>query len=92
MKTFAHKSACPWCGYHTEAASSDSKTARAPMPGDLMMCIQCGEWMVPDAQLNFRKPTDDEFVVIATDPDCRRYRAAWLAIQQAVQDVKGKPQ
>lgn len=80
MKHFATPTTCAWCGHvnsHATAVNGEDK----PEPGNLSLCIECGEWSV-FTETALRKPTDDEFVEIAADPDARRARAAWAQMDQ----------
>ena len=72
---------CPHCGHRTDRARSVFGD-HAPSENDLSLCFECGEWSVFGADLALRAPTDDEFAMIGEETDCRRARAAWVAIQQ----------
>jgi hypothetical protein len=68
---------CPFCGKGIDSASPVDESDQRPSDGDLSLCIYCGEWLVFNADMTFRKPTDEDYEVIASDPALRRVRAAW---------------
>ena len=69
---------CPFCGKPLDAASpTEGSNDRQPSDGDLSMCIYCGEWIVFNADLTFRKPNDEEYEEVARDPQLRWLRNAW---------------
>lgn len=47
-------SACPSCGHLMDAAMCISKPAGRPEPGDLSLCLKCGEILVYADQLKLR--------------------------------------
>lgn len=60
-------SRCLSCGKKLDGASQfdgDSK----PVPGSLMICLDCGHVMVTDDRLLLRELTDAEIVEAAGDP------------------------
>jgi hypothetical protein len=73
--------ACPWCSKELDAATGVTGEG-SPDMGDATLCINCGEWCIFDSDLTLRKPTDDEFVELAADKDCRRVRKAWELTQK----------
>jgi len=67
MNIIAHT--CPHCGYELDAATAcDFEEAGQPGPGDMSICIECGEVCVFVDDINLRKPTDSELVEIAGTP------------------------
>lgn len=75
------KSACPFCAHEldTAAAIDDRHT---PAPGDLTLCINCGEWLVFGEGMSLQKPTDEEYVEIAANPGTDLVRRAWLSVHK----------
>ena len=71
---------CPHCGKVLDAASP-ADGAASPSPGDATLCIYCGEWCVFNDELKLEKPSDDAYVEIGTNPECRRIRSAWLRME-----------
>ena len=69
-------SACPWCGTVHDAVTGMGSTPK-PKPGDLSICIECGEWAVYETAEMRRKPTVEERFWIAANVDCRRVEIAW---------------
>jgi len=58
---------CWNCGKMISAATSWKD--KRPRPGDVSVCIYCGEVGMFDAFLALRRPTDDEIVMMAGDKD-----------------------
>lgn len=73
---------CPWCGTVHDGLVGMSSAA-TPNPGDVSLCIECGEWSVFAADLSRRKPTEDEFTSIGTSAACQRAREVWLRLKEA---------
>lgn len=71
---------CPHCGKVLDAATPADGVG-APSPGDATLCIDCGEWCVFNDELKLEKPSDDAYVEIGTDPECRKMRLAWLRMK-----------
>jgi hypothetical protein len=88
-KDFAHSSKCRFCGYGTDAAST--LDGAKPGPGDVCLCINCGEWNILDRKLRFRKPTDAEYEDIATDPRCQKLRTGWVMMDRERKNEKKGP-
>jgi hypothetical protein len=90
--TVTKTTACPFCGHvSNRAAGIDTSSPAAmkagiqpiePGPGDLALCIGCGEFAYYDDGMDLRKPTDDEYMEIGEDPGCRTIRAAWMTAQR----------
>jgi L-aminopeptidase/D-esterase-like protein len=81
------KHRCPYCGReHTDLTGVARKgtPARRPGPGDLTICIRCGEWSVFARNGRTRKPTAAEAREIATSRLCRHARQAWEQMIAAV--------
>lgn len=71
---------CPWCNHRVDAATAIEDGPK-PKPGDLTICVACGEWSAFAEGLALRKPSQEEFTYIGEDPDCRKVRAAWVAMK-----------
>ena len=39
------KDHCPACNYESDSASVVSGQHQVPVPGDVSMCLNCGEWL-----------------------------------------------
>lgn len=74
---------CPWCDALVDAATPINSN-EAPTPGDLMLCISCGEWAIEGEAHTLVKPTDDELREIGTNEDCQRARRAWADMKSIV--------
>jgi hypothetical protein len=51
---------CPHCGYLIDSATAASGPAVAPRPGDLAICLNCGEGNMYADDLRLRPMRDDE--------------------------------
>lgn len=69
--------ACPHCGRMNDAITDILGHDTPPSEGDASMCTDCGEWLILNADLTGRKPTDDEYVELGMDEDAVRVRAIW---------------
>ena len=61
-------SECPTCGYRVDAATGVHCTG-GPSPGDVGLCIKCGNFNLYDDNLTLRLPTPQEFAKLKDDPD-----------------------
>lgn len=57
---------CPNCGYRIDSASGLSKDQ--PDPGDVSVCMKCGEVFLFAEDLTGRKPTVQELIDIQQSP------------------------
>jgi hypothetical protein len=80
MKTFDYPARCAFCQHAVEAASAVDGQ-QAPAPGDITLCIQCGEWNIFTRRGRLRKPTGDEYVGIVANPTTSKLRMAWLMMK-----------
>jgi hypothetical protein len=73
---------CPFCGYLADRVSIVEDKPQVPDDGDVGICIHCGEWMVYENRLEYgvRKPDDEEYEWLATDPVTTALRAAWVGM------------
>ena len=82
ITTRTPQNACRCCGYLVDAASGVDHNARAK-PGDVSLCMKCGEASVFTGELVMRPPTAEELATIEADPMVRRARRAicdmWVA-------------
>lgn len=72
---------CPFCNKRLDRAANIPGETAAPSPGDFALCFGCGEWHVY-TETDCRKPTTEEYEEIATNPDCRKVRSAWLQLKK----------
>jgi len=64
---------------------------RAPRANDFSFCADCGEWATQDDAGGLRKPTHDEYVLLADSANARRLRECWLlAMEQEAETLGGK--
>lgn len=67
LRTELPKSKCPVCGYEVDDASSMSKAYDIqdnrdfPVPGDLSLCLRCGELLVFDQTMHLVQAGIDDF-------------------------------
>jgi len=73
---------CVECGYETTHTCGNGR----PGPGDFSLCIKCGSLSVFDAEMKFRRPTDDEIFAAAKDAGIQKLRRAILSIPRAERD------
>lgn len=75
---------CPHCGAKLNRTAGVAKAGK-PQPklqeGAVTMCFACGEWSVFDANLDMRKPTEDELAEIALNPVAQKLREAMDTIR-----------
>ena len=82
-----HATLCPFCGQEhevsTEARPSQKSSApEATMrPGDITLCIYCGELSVMGTDDMLRKPNFYETVEMMTNPEIVALRRAWESIK-----------
>lgn len=75
------QSACASCQIVHDAATSAK--GETPDPGDITLCIICGEWNVFDNEMKLRLPTTEEHIEIGKNPNAQAHRAAWLKIRKS---------
>jgi hypothetical protein len=66
---------CPHCGRYNEAYSGVT-TPAGPKPGDVSMCIGCGNWAIFEDD-GMRKPNEEEREWLAEEDTCIKVREAW---------------
>lgn len=66
---------CIACGHTHDGATSLFK-GRRPRPGDAMMCIMCGVFMIYTDDLQYRAPTPEELARLTGDSRVQRLIAA----------------
>ena len=72
---------CPHCGTVLNAATAAEESGGSPSPGDVTLCVECGEWCLFDDELKLKKPSDDILVEIGSDPVLRQMRMSWLKMK-----------
>jgi NAD-dependent SIR2 family protein deacetylase len=63
-------SKCCECGHRMDGVSGP----RAPMNGDMTLCIYCGSLNIFDSELLLRPPTDEEIFEAAKSSEVQRAR------------------
>ena len=58
---------CLHCGYLIDRARACDSPITRPRPHDVTICTKCGEIMIFDHELKFRKPNDNDLRSIAKD-------------------------
>jgi len=71
------KGQCVFCHAEHDCASSIDQDGK-PSPGDMTICIDCGEWNIFDKKMRLRKPTAVEYLEIGFDSRCRAMRDAYI--------------
>jgi hypothetical protein len=69
---------CPYCNVPNDAATNPEGEDGPPNPGDVTICLSCGEFLLLDADLRTVKPNDDELIELGADPMCRLMRMGWV--------------
>jgi hypothetical protein len=59
---------CPYCNAPNNAATDPDGEDRPPRPGDVTICISCGEFLLFDADLRTVKPSEDELIELGAHP------------------------
>lgn len=78
--TLLPKSPCPNCGKVLDTATHPTEDV-SPTPGDLTMCIQCGEFFSFGAGLELR-PLDEDTIAQCDLIKIQRLRRAWNAMRK----------
>jgi hypothetical protein len=84
--------ACPFCKaevIESVLVAGQKAGHRPPRPDDFSFCADCGEWATQDAAGGLRKPTHDEYVLLAGNANARHLRECWLLAQQDDPDTLG---
>jgi len=55
---------CLCCGYIIDRACVCDSPITRPRPNDVTICMKCGEIMIFDHELKFRKPNKDDLLSI----------------------------
>lgn len=72
-------SRCPHCGYNTDAATALAGPTLRPSPGDLSVCLGCGEALQYDRRLRLVRISAAELAALNPDE-----REALREVQEAV--------
>jgi hypothetical protein len=94
--TYPLAGTCPFCFKRLEAATryqrddDAERVVQGVEVGNLTLCAYCGEWAFWSGS-GFRRPTDEEHVIIAGDKDIRTLRAAWLLARPNFRLGIGRP-
>lgn len=66
---FTRENTCPTCNYLTDTAVTPDGTPVMPEPGDVSVCIQCGEILQFDRSMKLHKISDAQLNEIqSVDP------------------------
>jgi hypothetical protein len=77
---------CPFCKYEVDTATGISGKGSGPGPGDISLCLKCGEFAAYGDDMQLRKPTDDEYLIIGSEDDYKLAREAWTSMNQRRQE------
>lgn len=75
------KRKCPACGHDIEA-STHLVDEVSPEPGDVSVCLYCGEFYIFDDDMNFRDPTPEEYVRLEATPELDLVRRAAVLVHK----------
>lgn len=67
---------CPHCGKQNDEAECMSNPGTLPEPGDISICISCGEWGI-FTETALRRPDLTELFQIMHDPDNVKIKKCW---------------
>jgi len=73
---------CPFCGVLHDDATQIAGESAGPAPGDISLCLECGEWSVFTDGVDKRPCNDEELDFIGNDRTCRAARSAWVMTQE----------
>jgi hypothetical protein len=73
-------SACPSCGTQCDAASTTNESTQ-PVPGDISICVRCGELLKFGDDMRLMRLTHEERIEVEADPYVARVQAAWQRMQ-----------
>jgi len=81
---------CPYCGHEHDRASAVASKGSMPSPaaeprmgpGDVTMCIKCGQFSVMGTDEMLREPTKDETHDIDHDLRIKFLRVAWRDVHE----------
>lgn len=71
MDTTLPRSTCHKCGYGIDAASS--MVGETPEPGDIGICLRCGNVEKYDENLQLTPLTDEDLIELVKDEDLWNY-------------------
>jgi hypothetical protein len=80
QETQVLETTCPHCGLNHNRITG--MEAPLPDPGDVTLCMQCGEWSVYGNEKSLEKPSDEMLAEIAENKTAQRVRAAWVLMQK----------
>jgi hypothetical protein len=66
---------CPTCKHPFDRATNGNGIAAAPNPGDVSVCVECGEYLEFNPDMTLRRLPDDEFAAM---PYPVRYKLFYL--------------
>jgi hypothetical protein len=75
---------CPVCGYLADCASALDGESTPPSPGDIVMCLACGAWLVMTPTLHQEVLTPAAFAQLETETitELLRMRRAWSQLPE----------
>jgi hypothetical protein len=68
---------CPYCLKKHELTSAVVDKAATPKPGNVSMCITCGEFSIFNTALVLEKLTPEQRVELDQHPGIQQIRRAW---------------
>ena len=60
---------CPICGYQPDCASAADNSDSRPKPGDITVCLKCGEIMEFGSRMELQEASLDTLKAIQQDPE-----------------------
>jgi hypothetical protein len=78
-------STCPHCGRANDGHTTTGSEAPAPQPGDISMCIGCGQFARFGDDMKLHAFTEEEKRLIGTDQEATQFmvraKLAWLMLK-----------
>jgi hypothetical protein len=68
---------CPECGYRMDGATAADQENAMPAPGDVSVCLNCGQLLTFEDAMTLRKPKREEI------GELMRNRNNWAIIEKA---------
>jgi hypothetical protein len=75
---------CPVCGYYANACGMLDGESTPPSPGDVVMCLACGAWLVMTPTLHEEVLTPEAFAQLEpeTITALLKMRRAWSTLPE----------
>lgn len=82
MTTHKVNQICPHCSYRCDSAGDLGRDGKAPGPGDVTLCIDCGYFAIVTDDGGLRAPSFQECCDLANNREAMRVRFAWTRMKE----------